>query len=53
MRIGKCKECGGELFLIGRNYFCGWKQYKCSKCEKVYGKTYEEYLKEKEGNKND
>jgi hypothetical protein len=44
MRIGKCKECKGELWLSGKNYFNGWEQHTCSKCGKVYGGTYEEYL---------
>ena len=46
MRIGKCKECGGELFICGKNYFCSWEQHKCKKCGKVFGISFEEYLKE-------
>ena len=46
MRIGKCKEknCNGELFLIGKNYFSDWRQEKCKKCGKVYGVSYSKYL---------
>jgi hypothetical protein len=44
MRIGKC-QCGGEKVLIGKNYFSHWEQFKCKACNKIFGVSYEEYLK--------
>ena len=44
MRIGKC-ECGGEKVLIGKNYFSNWEKHKCQKCGKVFGVSFDEYLK--------
>jgi len=50
-RIGKCKKCGGELFLIGKNYFSKWEQHKCNKCGEIFGCSFEEYLKNEEKEK--
>ena len=45
MRIGKC-DCGGEKFIIGKNYFLNWEQHKCKSCGKTFGVSFEEFIKE-------
>jgi DNA-directed RNA polymerase subunit M/transcription elongation factor TFIIS len=32
MRIGKCPNCQGEMFIRSFNWN-GWREYKCKKCD--------------------